>query len=228
MSPIFFDLDHTLWDFETNSRETLEELLLYYKKEIAHPISIQEFFPIYSRVNEKCWELYRKHEITQAELRINRFIETFETCGVTIGSWVQEFSTSYTRECPKKGSLFPGALDTVQALSEKSPLFLITNGFEEVQKVKLEYSGLKPFFQEMITSERAGFRKPDVRIFNFALQQSGSTRRDHFYIGDDYEADMQGAKAAGMKPVYFNPEKKANPDGFMEIASLSELLCAIE
>lgn len=228
MSPVFFDLDHTLWDFETNSRETLDELLLYFQQEIAHPISIDAFFPIYSLVNLKCWELYRKHEITQAELRINRFTESFETCGVQVGSWIQDFAASYTRECPKKGSLFPGALETVQALSEKLPLFIITNGFEEVQKIKLEYSGLKPFFKEMITSETAGFRKPDIRIFNYALKQSGSSRRDHFYIGDDYEADMLGAKAAGMKPVYFNPQKKDNPAGFQEIASLSELLYSIE
>jgi putative hydrolase of the HAD superfamily len=224
--PIFFDLDHTLWDFETNSRETLSELLLYFSDSISQPIEIESFFPVYSRINEKCWELYRKHEITQAELRIRRFEESFAECQIATGSgsWLSEFAERYTLECPKKGALFPGAIETVAILAEESPLFIITNGFEEVQRVKLEYSGLQEYITEMISSESAGYRKPDVRIFDYALKRSGSPNRQHWYIGDDYETDMLGARAAGMTPIFFNPQKKLNPEGFREISALSDLL----
>jgi putative hydrolase of the HAD superfamily len=224
VQPIFFDLDHTLWDFETNSRETLSELLINFSDLISHSIEIDTFFPVYSQINVKCWELYRKHEITQAELRIRRFEETFGACQIVTGSWLFEFAEQYTLECPKKGALFPGAKETVSSLAEKSPIYIITNGFEEVQRVKLEYSGLQEFITEMISSESAGYRKPDARIFDYALKRSGSSNRQHWYIGDDYETDMLGAQAAGMTPIFFNPQKKVNPEGFREISALSELL----
>jgi len=227
--PIFFDLDHTLWDFETNSRETLVELLLDFSSSIGENVQIEVFFPVYSRINEKCWELYRKHEINQAELRIRRFEESFAACLIATGSasWLSEFAERYTLECPKKGALFPGALETVSILAKESPLFIITNGFEDVQRVKLEYSGLQQYITEMISSESTGYRKPDVRIFDYALKRSGSPNRHHWYIGDDYETDMLGAQAAGMTPLFFNPQKKANPAGFQEISTLSELLYAL-
>lgn len=221
--PVFFDLDHTLWDFETNSRETLAELIRDFGPHFSRPLSISEFFPVYAPINVHCWELYRQHAITQAELRIKRFYDAFETLGIPPGDWIHSFAARYTEECPKKGGLFPGALEALQIISEHFSIHIITNGFLDVQHIKLEYSGLQPYVQAMVTSEEAGYRKPDARIFHYALHHSGTRKSDPWYIGDDYEADMLGASAAGLTPLFFNPENKPNPFGFTEIQHHAQL-----
>ena len=228
MQPIFFDLDHTLWDFETNSQNTISDLLEGFKDKIPIPLSRQDFFSVYTRMNEACWDLYRKKQITQEELRIKRFKETFEVFGISYSPWQQDFAKEYLAECPRKGTLMPGALETLEVLSQYYRIFLITNGFEAVQKTKLQHADIGQYISGMITSETAGCTKPDKKIFDCAIQKSGTQSPINWYIGDDYDTDVRGGTAAGMKAVFYNPARKANPDGYTEIQSLMELIPLLE
>jgi len=223
MQAIFFDLDHTLWDFETNSCETISVLLDKYQDYTGGLVQTELFFNKYTRINKEVWAAYRKDEISQADLRIHRFEKSFAEIGIEKANWMLAFSEDYTEECPQKGALFPGAMELVKTLHKRTKLYIITNGFEDVQHRKLKYSGLAPYFEWVLTSESAGFKKPDPGIFHAAIRKSGLSHNRYLYVGDDYEADVKGASKAGMLPVFFNPDAKPNPDGFMEIRRLGEL-----
>jgi putative hydrolase of the HAD superfamily len=221
---IFFDLDRTLWDFEKNSADTLTELfheLELAKSGIENP---SDFIQIYVQKNDHCWELYRKNEISKKDLRSLRFRMAFEHFGVHDHLLAERVGDVYVDRSPMKTGLFPNTINTLEYLSKKYTLHIITNGFEEVQYIKMENSGIRPYFKHITTSERAGYKKPDVRIFHHAMSVGGASTYNSLMIGDDADVDVRGAANAGMKSILFQPDVNASkPEGLQIIHDLSEL-----
>jgi putative hydrolase of the HAD superfamily len=205
---IFFDLDHTLWDFEGNSRITLGELFKYFDLTQFGIPSIQVFIQEYERINTNMWILYRNDEIDKPTLRNTRFIRVLEHWDIVNDSLAHDINERYLTEGPKKKGLLPNAIKTLEYLKKGYQLHLITNGFKEVQHMKLSGSGLLPFFKEITTSEETGFLKPDPRVFDIAIKGAGANKRESLYIGDHYETDILGGIAADIDQVFFNPNRE--------------------
>ncbi len=221
---LFFDLDHTLWDFDTNSRDTLSEL--YQRHKLADNLTgtENEFLDTYIRINEEKWALYRVGKIDKKTLRRERFLETFAEFGLVDEVFSHEFEIEYIDTCPHKTTLLPGAIEVLEELQNKYHLHIITNGFSEVQEIKLTKSGLKPFFKQIVSSDEIGVNKPAAPIFVESLKRAGAKRSQSLMIGDNLVADIIGAKNCGIDQVYFNMHKqKHNERVTHEIKHLLEL-----
>jgi putative hydrolase of the HAD superfamily len=222
---VFFDLDHTLWDFETNSREVLTELSVQYQFLERGVPSFDIFMQDYFLINERLWDAYGKGTINKESLRFDRFYETFKKYGITDRSLTDAISNDYVSLSPLKKNLFPHAITVLNYLREKYALHIITNGFEEVQYLKLKSSGIDHYFSNVITSESSGYQKPDKRMFDYALQQTQSNAANSCMIGDSLQADVLGARDAGMQSIYFNPKEIIHSENtVVEIKSLNELI----
>ncbi len=221
---IFFDLDHTLWDLETNSRETLNELFTEHElteKGIASP---EDFIKEYHHINERMWEEYRKGLIDKETLRYARFHEAFQLFGINDKPLAERFGKDYVENGPLKTNLFPHTIEVLEYLQKKYSLHIITNGFEEVQHIKMKHSGIEGYFLNTITSEAAGFKKPDIRIFEYALKTADARVENSLMIGDNLEADIIGAREAGLHQLLFNPKGESHGEEITyEIKSLKEL-----
>ncbi|WP_439880328.1 YjjG family noncanonical pyrimidine nucleotidase [Pontibacter sp. MBLB2868] len=223
---ILFDLDHTLWDFEKNSEETLYTLYDEFKLASFGKFDSSAFYKKYKFVNTRMWDLYNKGKINQKELREDRFTKTLVGLGLEAHEIPAGLSEAYTTLCPTKRAVFPYTHEVLQYLQPKYGLHIITNGFKEVQHVKMASSELHGYFKEIITSECCGFKKPDRRMFEHLLDRVNIKPEDCLMIGDNYECDVEGARDAGIDQVYFNPEKikgRKRPKPTYEISCLSEL-----
>jgi putative hydrolase of the HAD superfamily len=221
---IFFDLDHTLWDFNKNAEETLSEIYEELNGSDFLP-SFSVFYNTYIEVNERLWDLYRNKKICKASLRTVRFNETFEYFNLFNPNLAQKFGDEYIRRGPYKSYLFPYCHEALSYLKSRYQLHIITNGFEQVQAVKMESSNLYQYFDQIITSEKAGVTKPHPQIFEYALAVTGAKASESIMIGDNFEVDCLGAEKLGIKAVHFNPEKIVqNKKVSYKIAHLKELL----
>ena len=221
---IFFDLDHTIWDYEANSRETIATLVDEYQKKFGRRIEFEALFPVYSAHNATHWDLYRKNEIDSNTLRIRRWELTFSEFGIPRADWMENFSTDFIQFCPMKTQLMPEAEAVLDVLVANYPLHLITNGLLDVQKIKIAQSGLDRYFKTMTTPECSGVKKPHPKIFLDALEKAQCAPENALYIGDSYAEDVEGGHEVGMKVLFFNPEAKAHPGIHPEIKSLSQIL----
>ncbi|MEM9051371.1 MAG: YjjG family noncanonical pyrimidine nucleotidase [Bacteroidota bacterium] len=204
---LFFDLDRTLWDFDTNSRLALNEIYLSFDLKNKGILSAVDFVETYQEINEELWALYRKGLLNKRKLRTVRFTRTLEAFEIDDEYLGDQLGTAYVEISPHKTALLPNTIEILDYLKGKYQLHIITNGFEEVQHVKLEKSGLSPYFDKVITSEQVGARKPDPTVFHYALESSNCGTSDSLMIGDDLGADIIGAREVGMDQVYFNPNK---------------------
>lgn len=221
---IFFDLDMTLWDFETNAHEAYKDIYAKFKLNDHGIESIETFLKSYFVHNDMLWEQYRNGEIEKEVLRARRFELTLLDFGINDPALAESIGMEYITISPQKTNLFPNAHNVLEYLREKYPLHIITNGFEEVQFTKLKNSRLSDYFIHVITSEDAGCKKPDPGIFRYALQKAGAKAEDSLMIGDDPDVDVKGAEDAGMDGVFFNPKGLAvNGNVKYQIKNLIEL-----
>jgi len=221
---IFFDLDHTLWDYETNSRETLYELFNTHSLLEKGVINFESFHREFKRVNAGLWELYDRGKIGSEVIREERFRQILQAFQADDRRLSDELSHEYLYACPKKGSLMPHALDTLQYLSGRYKLSIITNGFEEIQNTKLNSGNLHQFFDHIVTSQKAGHKKPAPEIFEYTLNKNGVAAHEAIMIGDNLITDIGGARNASIAHVFYNPDEvKHGEDVQIEINSLKEL-----
>ena len=222
---IFFDLDRTLWDFDKNSHDTLIQLVESFDLISRGIDSPEKFINKYKIHNERLWDLYRVDKISKEELRTKRFRLVLEEYGITDNQLAEDFGMAYVKESPLKTRLVPFTLEVIAYLHKKYKLHIITNGFQEVQQIKLEKTGLFQYFETIITSEQAGVNKPNPQIFEYALNNAGAKVEESIMIGDDLEVDIIPAKLFGMKQVYFNPIKEKHQEQLtFEIDCLSQLM----
>ena len=202
---LFFDLDHTLWDFEANSRQTLEELYLGLQLEDRGIAAFDEFHRRYLVHNDKLWERYRNGYIKVDELRWKRMWLTLLDFKIADEPLARVMDARFLDALPSRKILFPYTREILQYLTGKGyRLHLITNGFEKTQHAKLESTGIGGFFGEVITSEGSGSLKPHKEIFDYALRVTGAAAAESVMLGDSIEVDIQGAMNAGIDQVYVN------------------------
>lgn len=202
---LFFDLDHTLWDFEANSKATLKELhtALHLGERGVNDFDL--FHKNYLQHNEKLWERYRKGYVKQEELRVKRMWLSLLDFKIADDELAQEMSVRFLDMLPRRTILFPYTTEILEYLTHRRYiLHLITNGFEKTQHNKLMYSGLRSFFKEVITSEGSGSLKPNKEIFEFAFLKCGANPDESIMIGDSVEVDILGAMNAGIDQVFVN------------------------
>ncbi|HKL08905.1 MAG TPA: YjjG family noncanonical pyrimidine nucleotidase [Bacteroidales bacterium] len=220
---IYFDLDRTLWDFESNAKETFQDI---YKKHELHKIfkTFDNFYCTYVKHNERLWKIYRDGKIKKSILIYKRFALTLEEFGVKNEELAKIIGQDYIEISPTKKRLFPGAYEALDYLKDKYSLYIITNGFNEVQFTKLKNSQLDPYFKKVFTSENAGAQKPNAKIFEHALKTVNAKKKESVMIGDDLDGDIIGAKKFGLDQVYFNPAGKEHTENIThEISSLTDL-----
>ncbi|MEP6677301.1 MAG: YjjG family noncanonical pyrimidine nucleotidase [Ferruginibacter sp.] len=202
---LFFDLDHTLWDFETNSALTLKALYEEYDLSSKGVGPFADFHNIYKVHNHRLWDRYSKGFIKQDELRWKRMWHTLLDFKIGDEIFAKELSSRYLTILPDQKTLFPYTIEILNYLREKKyRMHIISNGFEQVQHNKLQKAGLNNYFTEIITSEGSNHTKPQKEIFEFALQKTGALLNESLMLGDNEEADIQGAINAGMDSVFVN------------------------
>lgn len=224
---VFFDLDRTLWDFEVNSRLTLEEIYTELDLQQRLGVPFDVFVPEYHRINDLFWQRYRDGIIDKEGLRHARFEAAFRFFGVDDVLLAQQMGSAYVERSPRRTALVDGAIELLRHLAHVGvPMSIITNGFDEVQHLKMEASGIAHYFRHVFTSEMVGVRKPDPVIFNHALAVTGTMAHKAVMVGDHYEADIEGALKAGWHAVYLLPEGRCevSHDRLTVIRSLRELV----
>ncbi len=221
---LFFDLDHTLWDFDKNAEETLNELYHSYKLDDLGLKSCDAFIETYTINNHQLWADYHLGKINKEVLREMRFKKTFTDLGLDGDLVPLKFEDDYIQICPTKTNLFPHTHETLSYLHEKYQLHLISNGFTESTQYKIKNTGLTPYFKNVFISEIIGINKPDKAIFQHALDTADADINGSLMIGDSLEADVRGAMNFGMDAIYFNPHFAETPQDInWQINHLQEL-----
>lgn len=220
ITDIFFDLDHTLWDFDANSFLAFDKIF----KSQYPTIDSNFFIEIYAPINQACWKLYQVDKITHDELRYQRLKQTFDLMNYSISDdAIDKIATDYITFLPDNNQLFKGAVEVLEYLKPKYHLHIITNGFAEVQDKKIANSGLKKYFNTITNSEMAGVKKPHSSIFNHALILAETNIKQSIMIGDSVDADVQGALDFGMEAILFDPNNQFPLTGISRINQLIEL-----
>lgn len=202
---LFFDLDHTLWDFDANARLTLQELYHSLNLQNRGVDNFDTFYKSYLQHNAKLWERYRNGYIKQAELRVKRMWLTLLDFKIADEPLAETMGKEFLTQLPTRNILFPYAMEILDYLKNKDyQLHLITNGFEEIQHHKINNSKISHYFDKVITSESSNSMKPHKAIFEFALSKTGAQLEESIMLGDDLEADIIGASKAGMDQVFIN------------------------
>jgi len=221
---LFFDLDHTLWDYEANAAETLTELYDEFSLVGLINSGSRHFTEVFFEVNNRLWDQYDRGLIHKSVIRNERFNEIFKTFGVTETKTAYEINEAFMEKCPHKTHTVPGAIDLLKELQSGFSVHIITNGFREVQWIKLTKSGLSAYVNQVFISEEMGVKKPNPVFFSKALAATGSEVRDSLVIGDNLLTDIKGARDSGIDHVFFNP-KKVKHDAIVthEVSHLSQI-----
>ena len=223
---IFFDLDHTLWDTDKNAKESLQEIHQEIKIQENFNVPFDLFHATYQKHNDLLWKKYAKHEVSKSDVRINRFKYSLEELNIFDDNINEFFASHFVSRTPLKKNLIEGAIELMDYVKDRYTLSIITNGFKEVQYIKMEESGLSKYFSHIFISEEVGHNKPSPDIFKHAMQTSGASIAENcLMIGGSLEADILGAINAGMKAVYLCPESKneSTENNFITVNSLAEI-----
>jgi YjjG family noncanonical pyrimidine nucleotidase len=208
---VLFDLDQTLWDFNQNSFETLTELYKQHELVQLGGLSFPQFHQAFQSVNAHLWDLYDRGQLDRNVIRYQRFSLIFESISVRNEAIADKLSADYLKLSPTKSHLVEGALDILNYLKERYPLYVVTNGFTETQTTKARSGGIQDYFQSIVTSEMAGHKKPAKGIFDFVLNLGGFSHHEAIMIGDNLLTDITGAADAGIDTVHFNPNSPHAP-----------------
>lgn len=218
---VFFDLDHTLWDYNRNAQETLFEI--FENLNAGSNISFKKFINTFYDVNDKLWYKYNQGLVDREYLRKSRFSTMFSKVGIDVAK-AEESSDYFIAHCSSKPHLIPHAKTALDYLTRKYQLHIITNGFDDIQPKKLKYSGIADYFDKVITSESSKARKPSSEIFQFAIDKANTNKEESVMIGDNPRADIHGARDFGMRTILLDPTGKRRSMADHSILCLSELI----
>lgn len=218
ITDVFFDLDHTLWDFEKNSAVAFQIIF----KNHQLPVAVDDFLVVYPTINKRYWELYREDKITHAQLRYSRLKESFNALNVEVEDpLINLIALEYIELLPTSNFLFDDAIKILEYLSKNYTLHIITNGLKDVQTKKIESASISSYFKSITDSESTGHKKPNPIIFNHALQKLDP--KNCVMVGDCLDADVRGALAIGMKAIHFDEFYIAKHQESIIINKLAEL-----
>lgn len=217
---LFFDLDHTLWDFDRNSAVAFDVIF----KEHGFDFNTDDFLKLYIPRNQHYWKLYQVNQISHEDLRYYRLKDVFDALNVEVSrETVNELSEEYITHLPNNNHLFDGAIEILEYLKPNYHLHIITNGFHFVQDKKLKNSNIEHFFQTVTNSEMAGVKKPHPTIFEHALQLAKAEKEESVMIGDSFDVDIEGAINFGIDAIFFNTEKVEIEEKVIQINHLLDL-----
>ncbi len=217
---LFFDLDHTLWDFDKNSKMAYAQIF----KEQSIVLDLEIFIAHYEPLNLIYWRRFRNNELSKEELRYRRLKDTFDACNFTVkDEEILKMADLYLDYLPLHNHLFPNCIESLEQLKKHYQLHIITNGFDEVQANKMKNSGLNKYFEYVLTAETAKTKKPDSAIFQKAMQETGAATANSVMIGDSYEADILGARKAGLRTIWFHTTEEQIPQGEPFVNDLSQI-----
>jgi len=217
---VFFDLDHTLWDFDKNSELALRELF----KDSSINCDFDEFHKHYLTINDSYWKRIEKGEVSKEELKYGRFKDAFEAISFAISpEEITNIADKYLDYLAEQTHLFDDALAVLSYLKNKYKLHIISNGFQEIQNYKITKSGLLPFFDVIVNAETVGVKKPNPKIYHYALDLAKAKPSESIMIGDNLDADVYGALAVGLDAIYFNYKNKEIPKDIKTINKLKTL-----
>jgi len=221
ITDLFFDLDHTLWDFEKNSALTFEQLIAHYKI----PVRLEDFLKVYVPLNLEYWKAFREQRMDKETLRYRRIKDTFDQLEISIDDdMVFTLADAYIQNLPEHNHLFPGPIQVLDKLKERYSSHIITNGFREAQHLKMRNAGLTPYFSTVTDSESVGVKKPNPLIFQKALSDANCEPSRAVMIGDSYEADILGALQVGMHAIHFAVAGETPHNDCVMIDELEKLL----
>jgi putative hydrolase of the HAD superfamily len=217
---VFFDLDHTLWDFDKNSEQALRQL--FQDKNIN--CNFDKFHKKYLIINHAYWKRIEKNEVSKEELKYNRFKDAFRAIDYTLSPvLIKIIGDEYLNYLGEQILLFDDAIAILEEFKKKYTLHIISNGFQEIQNYKIEKSGLLPYFKTIVNAETVGVKKPDSKIYHYALDLAGAKPEESIMIGDNLDADVYGALAVGLEAIYFNYKNQEVPKGIKAINQLIQL-----
>lgn len=210
MKHLFFDLDRTLWDFEKNSETALR--ILFEDLELRnHVKDFESFHKTYKKINAKLWHSYGSGKLSKEVLRVKRFDDTLKSFQVDYQELANKLAEGYVAISPRQTHVFPGTHDTLDTLKKEGyEMHIITNGFKEVQFIKLENSNLSNYFDVIVCSEDVGKNKPAPDVFHHAMNQAKAKPEESVMIGDDFKVDILGAERVGMSAILFDPNREYN------------------
>ncbi|MDR1950699.1 MAG: YjjG family noncanonical pyrimidine nucleotidase [Bacteroidales bacterium] len=220
---LFFDLDRTLSDFDGNNRNTMFELYKQFDLKNKIDVDFETFFSTYKTINKMLWDAYGRGQIKKELLHVNRFHLTFKELGIDNLLMATEFAEMYLQNVPMFSALMPHAKEVLEFLKPNFKLYVITNGFKELQYQKLRNSGITHLFDDVFISEAIGFQKPHIAFFEHVLKKTGAKKEESLIIGDDMKSDIQGAKNIGIACVLYNPTNEIDLEPDYRIDSLLEL-----
>ena len=203
---LFIDLDRTLYDFDKSTHDTFLELFDKFGLYDRY-VPFDRFFELYKENNVELWAQYREGKVTKKFLNVHRFDITFRVFGIHDRAFAGRFASDYLLNAPLKKALFPNVPEVLDYLQQKYTMHIITNGFDEVQKTKMEANDLNKYFVTITTSEEAQAKKPNKLIFELAFKKAKTKAGESIMVGDDLEVDILGAKAVGMDGIYCNYDK---------------------
>jgi len=221
---LFFDLDDTLWDTARNNRECLEEIFRDYSFDKYYE-SFETFYDAYMPYNLSLWAKYRKGMINRWTLITERLLYILRPMGIDDVDYALRINDDYLQRTTTKTAIIPGSIELLESLHTYYRLFILSNGFREIQSLKMQNSRLLPYFERLILSEDADIQKPNKGIFDFALKNTNSRRNESLMIGDSWDADIVGAHNARIDQLWFNPQRLP-AQGFeptFEVVSLGEI-----
>ena len=220
ITDVFFDLDHTLWDFDKNSEMAFDRIF----KSKYPGIKTQDFIEKYAPINQACWKLYQNDKITHLELRYNRLKFSFDALNYVISDEsINEIANDYIEFLTDNNHLFEGAIEVLEYLKPKYKLHIITNGFANVQDKKINNAALSGYFETITNSELAGVKKPNSIIFDYAINIAKASKESSIMIGDCLDADVNGALNAGLDAIFFNEKRIEAPQNIKQVNHLLEL-----
>lgn len=220
ITDVFFDLDHTLWDFDKNSGLAFHRVFQKHRIDME----VQAFLAAYEPINFNYWKAFREERVSKQDLRRGRLADTFRTFKKEYPiAFIDEIAVSYIDELPINNYLLPGAEEILAYLSKKYSLHIITNGFQEVQDLKLKNSGIFNYFATVTSSEEVGVKKPNPLVFKTALTKARVAPVNSVMIGDTFEADILGAEAVGMHTLYYNYRKEKIPSQYKRVDHLLDI-----
>lgn len=200
---LFFDLDDTLWAFSWNARDTYEEMYWKYGYDRFFD-SFEHYYELYNRRNLQLWTEYANGQVTKQELNRQRYLYPLEAVGAGDAALAKAYEKDALATIPTKSRLMPHAREVLEYLAPKYNLYILSNGFQELQSHKMHSSGIDKYFKKIILSDDIGILKPWPEIFHFALSATQSELRHSLMIGDSWENDITGAAGVGMHQVFYN------------------------
>jgi len=220
ITDVFFDLDHTLWDFDANSRLAFKKVLE--KNQID--LHIDDFCTIYKPINKKYWEEYSQGKKNKQEVKLGRLEDTFRNLQInTDSSFIENFAKDYLFFLKEEKNLIDGSIEILDYLKDKYKLHILTNGFIEIQESKIRNAGLTKYFDQIISSEETGKQKPHPEVFKYALNKANTYAHKSVMIGDNFKSDILGARNMGMHVIHFDMHRENEVDSKI-ISKVNHLL----